>query len=249
MQSKGEMPVRRNGARMGFMQENSIKALCLDIDGTLYPKHMLNLRMIRSVFPSLSLGLRFNSVRQKYRIYQEREETEPANREGLLDRQANLMLEQFGRPVTEENTLLMRKRIDGQFYDAWKRTFLSIKGYAHMRKALTIAKQEGLEILVFSDFPVERKLESLGIEDLVDVALTSEDSGYLKPSDKAFTYLLDHVKASPSEVLYVGDSYTKDCQGAKRLGMRSALLTSSKREYPDADLVISSWKEFISLVF
>jgi len=234
---------------MGFVQEHAIKALCLDIDGTLYPKRMLNLRMMRSVFPSLWLGLRFNSVRQKYRIVQEEESTKPANRDGLLTRQAKLMLERFGKPVTEESTLSMRRRIDAQFYDAWQRTFLTIKAYAHMREALEMAKREGLEIIVFSDFPVAQKLNTLGIADLVDVELSSEDSGYLKPSPKAFSYLLDHVKVSPAEVLYVGDSYTKDCQGAKRAGMYSALITSSKNGYSDADLVISSWKEFISLVF
>ncbi|NBK23950.1 MAG: HAD family hydrolase [Spirochaetia bacterium] len=234
---------------MGFVQEHSIKALCLDIDGTLYPKRMLNLRMIRSVFPSLALGLRFNAVRQEYRIVQEEEGTKPANRDGLLTRQANLMLKRFGEPVTEKSTRLMRKRIDHQFYDAWKRTFRSIRAYEHMREALELAKGKGLEIVAFSDFPVAQKLKTLGIADLVDVGLSSEDSGYLKPSPKAFSYLLDHVGARPGEVLYVGDSYTKDCQGAKRAGMRSALITSSKREYSDADLVISSWKEFISLVF
>jgi len=112
-----------------------------------------------------------------------------------------------------------------------------------------MAKREGLEIVAFSDFPVAQKLKTLGIADLVDVALSSDDSCYLKPSAKAFSYVLDHVDASPNEVLYVGDSYTKDCQGAKRAGMHSALITSSKKEYSDADLVISSWKEFISLVF
>lgn len=234
---------------MGFLQGNTIKALCLDIDGTLYPKRMLNLRMVRSVFPSLLLGLRFNAVRQKYRIVQEGESTRPENREGLLARQATQMLELFGKPVTEDSILVMRKRIDKQFYDSWESSFLTIKAYSHMREALVLAKQEGLEIIVFSDFPVAKKLETLGIADLVDVALSSEDSGYLKPSAKAFSYLLDHVKAFPSEVLYVGDSYTKDCQGAKRAGMHSALVASSKKGYPDADLVISSWREFISLVF
>ncbi|MBI9093606.1 MAG: HAD family hydrolase [Sphaerochaeta sp.] len=234
---------------MGFVQEHSIRALCLDIDGTLYPKRMLSLRMIRSVFPSLLLGVRFNAVRQRYRLEQEEQDTKPATRDGLLTRQANLMLEKFGEKATERGTLLMRHRIDAQFYDAWQHTFLTIKAYAHMREALMMAKREGLQIVVFSDFPVAQKLQTLGIADLVDVALSSEGSGYLKPSAKAFSYLLDHVDASPNEVLYVGDSYTKDCQGAKRAGMHSALITSSKKGYSDADLVISSWKEFISLVF
>ena len=234
---------------MGFLQEKNIKALCLDIDGTLYPKHMLTLRMIRSVFPSLLLGLRFNGVRQQYRIEQEQVGTEPANRDGLLDRQANLMLGRFGLPVTEENTLGMRERIDGQFYTPWQQSFLSIKAYADMRGALLMAKGEELRVAVYSDFPVERKLETLGIADLVDVSLSSEQSGYLKPSAKAFSFLLEQMGLAAGEVLYVGDSYSKDCQGAKQVGMYSALITSSKKAYPDADLVFGCWKEFIPLVF
>lgn len=249
MQNGHGMPALRNGARMGFIHTHSIKALCLDIDGTLYPKRMLHVRMVRSVLPSLALGLRFNGVRQRYRIVQEEEPTVPANREGLLERQANLMLERLGKPVAEKETLLMKQRIDSQFYKAWAESFLSIKAYAHMRQALQLAKQEGLQVVVFSDFPVEEKLKTLGIADLVDIALSSEDSGYLKPSPHAFSYLLAHVNVQPSEVLYVGDSYSKDCQGAKRSGMRSALLTSSKKQFPDADLIVRSWKEFISLVF
>ncbi|MDT4760955.1 HAD family hydrolase [Sphaerochaeta sp. PS] len=233
---------------MGFLVDQDIKVLCLDIDGTLYPKRMLNARMLRSAFPSLPLGLGFNQVRQEYRRVQDSEPTVPADRQGLLQRQAHLMLSHLGKKHDANSVEAMMARLDRQFYQAWQRSFLSIKGSAHMREALVKAKQQGLKIAVFSDFPVARKLETLGIDSLVDLALSSEDSGYLKPSPKAFSYLLAHLDGSPSEMLYVGDSYSKDCQGAKRMGMRSCLLTRSRGEFSDADLVVSSWKEFISLL-
>jgi putative hydrolase of the HAD superfamily len=47
----------------------------------------------------------------------------------------------------------------------------------------------------------------------------------------------------------MGDSYTKDCRGAKQAGMHSCLITKdTHKSFPEADLVVSSWKEFASLV-
>ncbi|MDD3902078.1 MAG: HAD family hydrolase [Spirochaetia bacterium] len=233
---------------MSFLASQGIKALCLDIDGTLYSKRMLNWRMFRSSFPSLRLGLYFNAVRKEYREVQEIEPTIPASRKGLLARQASLVLKRYGMQDTPANQAKIAKRIDKQFYKAWERSFLSIKPHAKMREALVMARQEGMVIAVFSDFPLADKLKTLGIDDLVDIALSAEDSGYLKPSKKAFAYLLDHVQVQPNEILYVGDSYSKDCKGSKQSGMYSCLLSSSKKVYTDADLVVGSWKEFISLV-
>jgi putative hydrolase of the HAD superfamily len=234
---------------MAFLVEQGIKVLCLDIDGTLYPKRMLNARMIRSSFPSLRLAMAFNWARAEYRRVQEGKPTEPENREGLLKRQAVLVAGRMGRSITEQEILRTQKAVDKQFYQAWARSFRSIKAYAGMREALVEAKRLGLSIAVFSDFPLAEKLQTLGIADLVDLAISSEESGYLKPSAKAFAFLLERLNVRADEILYMGDSYSKDCQGSKKAGMHSCLITSSrKRIYDDADLVVSSWKEFASLV-
>lgn len=234
---------------MGFLVEQGIRVLCLDIDGTLYPKRMLNSRMLRSSFPSLRLAMAFNWARAEYRRVQDEEPTLKPSREGLLDLQARLVAGRLGRPMTEQSLQKIRSAIDKQFYQAWERSFRSIKAYDGMQEALVRVKQHGFFIAVFSDFPLAKKLETLGIIDLVDMAYSSEESGYLKPSGNAFSFLVEHLAVQPAQVLFIGDSYSKDCQGAKRAGMYSCLITSAKtRVYPDADLVIGSWREFASLV-
>ncbi len=143
----------------------------------------------------------------------------------------------------------IRERIERQFYQSWARSFLSIKAFSDLRTTLETVKEAGLKIALFSDFPIEQKPATLEIADLVDFAITSEESGYLKPSKHAFELLLQHIDAAPSEILYVGDSYTKDCQGAKQAGMHAALL--GKRPHsqaPDADLVAATWKELAALI-
>ncbi len=233
---------------MGFLLDQGIKAIWLDIDGTLYPKRMLNWRMAKTVFPSVRLGLLFSSVRKEYRVRQELVATDPPSREGLLLRQSGLVLEMMGKPVTPENLENMKQKVDSQFYAKWEKSFLSIKPFPKLREALVRAKVQGISIGVFSDFPIARKLQTLGIDDLVEVAISSEDSGYLKPSKLAFKFLLSHIDLKPEEILYVGDSYDKDILGAKQAGMYACLLSPSKGQFPEADLVVRSWEEFSSLV-
>ncbi|MGE4585472.1 MAG: HAD family hydrolase [Sphaerochaeta sp.] len=234
---------------MGFLTEQGISVLCLDIDGTLYPKRMLNARMLRSSFPSLRLAFAFNWARAQYRRDQERVPTIPNTREGLLDRQARLVLSHLGQPAESGRLLRLRAQIDRQFYHAWERSFRTIQPFPGLREALLAAKQQNIRIAVFSDFPLAGKLQNLGIEDLVDQAYSAEESGYLKPSPLAFSYLLDRLAVDPDQVLFMGDSYQKDCQGAKRAGMYACLITRrAKTLHPDADLVVRSWKEFASLV-
>ncbi len=231
---------------MGFLVEQGITVLCLDIDGTLYPKRMLTMRMLRSSFPSLRLAAAFNWARKEFRRVQEHSDTVPANREGLLARQANLVC---GRMRCSSSEQKVRAAIENQFYQAWERSFLSIKAYPDLRDALVQAKAQGLRIGVFSDFPLAQKLKTLGIEDLVDFAYSAEDSGYLKPGPKAFSFLLSRIAVQPEHVLFVGDSYGKDCIGANHAGMYTCLLTSKRQAtYPAADLIVSTWKEFSSLV-
>ena len=56
---------------MGFCADAGIRAILLDIDGTLYPRHMLHARMLRSMFPSPIVAARYNRVRKKIRLVQE----------------------------------------------------------------------------------------------------------------------------------------------------------------------------------
>ncbi|MCK9547896.1 MAG: HAD family hydrolase [Sphaerochaeta sp.] len=230
---------------MAFLTEQGVRYLALDIDGTLYPKWMLNVRMVRSLFPSARLAFAFNWARKEYRLLQEGEQTIPANREGLLKRQAALTAARMGRTDTES----VQQEIEVQFYQGWERSFRSIRPFDDLRGCLLLAKDQGLGIVALSDFPIAEKLETLGIADLVDSAYTSEQSGYLKPSGHAFALLLDDLECKAEEILYVGDSYTKDCVGAKKAGMYTALLTRKRaRLYPSADLVVGSWKELAALI-
>jgi putative hydrolase of the HAD superfamily len=231
---------------MSYVEEHNIKAFCLDVDGTLYPRRQMNVRLVRSAFPSLSIGLRFNGVRKKYRMTQESNPPREDSRRGLLEKQASLFLENKSDKDSVEN---MIKKMDKQFYKSWAKSFLSIKAYPNMVEALTLAKEQGIKIAVLSDFPLEKKLETLGIAHLVDFALSSEDTGYLKPSNKAFDILCKGVGERPENCLYFGDSYDKDIIGGSGFNMHTLYIkkTSHKEKYPKASIICGNWKDVIKL--
>jgi putative hydrolase of the HAD superfamily len=232
---------------MNYVEEHNIKAFCLDVDGTLYSLPQMYVRLARTAFPSLSIGLRYNGVRKKYRLTQESNPPREDSRRGLLEKQASLFLKAESNKSSIER---MIDKIDKQFYKVWARSFLRIKAFPNMVEALTLAKQQGIKIAVLSDFPLERKLETLGISHLVDFALSSEDTGYLKPSNKAFDILCKGVGEKPENCLYFGDSYEKDIIGGSGFNMNTLLIkkTKHKEKYPKASIICESWKDVIDLV-
>lgn len=242
---------------MGLASDSGIKAILFDIDGTLYPKRMLNVRMLRSMFPSLVLSLRYNRMRKRIRQVQEVEPTVPPTREGFRRRQAAIILKAEDRDGTvSENTYgRVEKRLEHQFYDRWEQSFKSIKAFPGMRDALVRAREQGLRLGVLSDFPIADKLKTLRIDDVIEYACCTEDAGYLKPHPAPFLYILGRMGLSAQDVLFVGDSYDKDIVGAHRVGMRSCLIKpgygagqrhglAATKKYPLADLVCGTWPEF-----
>ena len=100
-------------------------------------------------------------------------------------------------------------------------------------------------VCALSDFPIGVKLRALGVEEYFSFMASSEDYGSLKPSTTPFLAMLSAISLSAEQVLYVGDSESKDIAGAKGVGMRAALISPVRSKvYSKADLVFSSWNEF-----
>jgi putative hydrolase of the HAD superfamily len=76
-----------------------------------------------------------------------------------------------------------------------------------------------------------RKIKRLGIADYVEVMVTSEEAGQEKPSPVAFEMILkklsEKADIKPEQVLMIGDSQTKDVDGAVMGGMKGMLYRKS----------------------
>ena len=141
----------------------------------------------------------------------------------------------------------LRKYVYGPMQGLYEKT----DPFDGVRSTFRSIRNNGLKIGVFSDFPLFHKLESMGLAEYVDFSASSDDVGFLKPDAHCFEYLLYNLKMERSDVLYVGDSYSKDIAGARNAGLDAVLvnvkpsgLRNAGRTFPLAKAVFGTWKDF-----
>lgn len=227
-----------------------IKVILWDIDGTLLNFKLSERNSLEKTFEHFSLG---KCDDETARLYSD------------INRSCWEMLERG--ELTKEQTLIVRfekffekKNITGispsefcavfengladtvEFIDNAYDVVSSLKGkykqYAVTNGALAVQT---------------KKLETSGLNELLDDCFISDEVGYEKPSVNFFDYVGAHIaEAKPSEILIVGDSLTSDIKGGNNMGVKTCLFSRTvpdydKNEYK-IDYVISSLDEIYSVL-
>lgn len=229
---------------MGWAEENNIKALCFDIDGTLYPKWQTDLYLFFSAFRHPVFSVRYNSMRQKMRAQDGYKADRMLSLAGFRAKEKQLM----GWKGSDEEWIETYER---KLLRPWEKSMARfIHPFPYVRESLEAARARGFFLAALSDFPLSGKLSILGLDDCFDWKASTEDTGYLKPCNQPFIYMLREIGIRPEEALYVGDSYKKDVVGASKVGMRTLLIRkgADKASFPLADLVLTSWQTFANIV-
>ncbi len=190
------------------------KGVAFDIDGTLYSEW--NLRSLGMVGPMVRHPKLFSAYRKTREILRENNYTLP-----LREEQARLVGEMLNlSPQVAE------REIEKKLYKPWDRAYKKIKPFPGVYEALSWINSQSIPMAALSDFPVSHKLETLGVGEFFPLRLSSEDTGYLKPHKAPFLALAEAMQLAPSEILYVGNSYRKDVEGAHAVGMGTVLIGS-----------------------
>ena len=84
-------------------------------------------------------------------------------------------------------------------------------------------QNRGLKQVVFSDYPVGRKLEVLGVLPWVDHIVAAADTYQVKPDIRSFQRMCDEMQVQPNQVLHVGDRMDTD-GGAEAAGIHTLIL-------------------------
>jgi len=218
-----------------------IKAVGFDLDGTLYPAWLLYIWC-------LDVGIRHPRIMEAYRTARKdiRKLTalKPADSGTEFSAiQASLVAEKLG--ISEERA---RHFLEKTIYSVVENRFIHIKPRKELRDCLTGLKQDGIRLGLLSDLPPYKKLRHMGLDSYFEFALCSESTGSLKPDPKPFTVLIEHFDLPPEEILYVGNSCAYDIEGAKSMGLRTALIRSRGSVICEADLVFQRWQSLLDWV-
>ena len=92
--------------------------------------------------------------------------------------------------------------------------------------ALTELRKRGLILGLISnvDQDISALLEKLELTAWLQVVVTSQHTGFNKPSPEIFQEAVKRAGVQASEALYVGDQYQIDVVGANRAGMKGILI-------------------------
>ena len=212
-------------------------ALGFDLDGTLYPDYSLNFRLVPFLLKDQRLLRAMGKARDRLREF-------GAYGEDFYETQARIMGEILGEPAGE-----VKERTERLIYRGWEGHFKKIRLFPHVREALDAFRKNGIKMGLLSDFPPETKLKNLGIFEYWDVIICSEETGRLKPDPAPFLELADRMKAHPEQILYVGNSVPYDVEGARKAGMKTALVCSGlKKRSAGADFVFSDYRQLCDYV-
>jgi putative hydrolase of the HAD superfamily len=204
-----------------------IRGVAFDLDGTLYANYKLNIRLVPFVFRHLALSGAFAGVRRAFHKAAAKGAGERLRvlpeagipPESFYDAQAALLAERL--KIDPESA---KEKTDRLIYRGWEEHFARIKPFPHVAETLSSLKALGFRLGLLSDFPPRRKLELLGLDSFFDAVFSTEELGALKPAPAPFVKLASAMGLPPKDILYVGNSPRYDIIGAKKAGMKAALL-------------------------
>lgn len=208
-----------------------IKAVILDLDDTLYAYEPLDEEARARVreYTCGKLGITRLQYEEAYRFGR----SETKRQLGDVGASHNRLL--YCQKTLEYlgvNPMPMSLRM----YETYWGTFLEkmcLRDGA--REFLDRMHEREIKVMICTDLTAHiqhRKIEALGIAEDISYLVTSEEAGREKPSSEIFMLCLDKLKMSAKEVCCIGDSPSKDVEGAKAAGMQAILFEPDKPSAP-----------------
>ena len=190
------------------LKEKSV--FIFDLDGTLYSQKKVRLAMAWKLF--WHYLLRLNKIKELQALYQFRVCREMSDfKEMSIEDICHILSAKICLDFNIIKDVITKWMFDEPLE--------LIKHYSYKDVCSFISKtqEKGKIIIIYSDYPVERKLNALKINP--NLIFTSEDPRIheLKPSSKAMTLISGSVSQPICEIIYIGDRDEKDGASAKLL--------------------------------
>lgn len=213
-----------------FLSTWPIRAVLLDVDGTLYYQQRLRALM------ALELGLlpvEQKSCKAAYHTWRAigifRRAREELRRLEAGDRCLDVLQYSTAAQQAGWETEAMERLVAEWLYQRPLK-YLRFCRRRGLHTFFTFLRERNIQVGVFSDYPVIDKLRSLGCAEGVSIALcaTQPEINAFKPSPTGFLRACTLWGVRPEEVLYVGDRPEVDALGAANAGMPCAILARQR---------------------
>lgn len=215
-----------------------MKAILFDLDETLYDhRHACSsgIRAIRELQPALQRKsieeLEFHFWKMLDRMYVDVIRGQVTQAESRLVR-IRALFELCGAEAPEDEL--------DQLVAVYRRAYVEgMRAIPGALELVTELREQGFRIAVITNGLTagqQDKLQVCGLTPYVDVFVTAEMVGSMKPHPAMFLETLSRCEAAPQDVLMIGDSWNSDIVGASQVGVRGIWLNRRKDACPDPNL-------------
>lgn len=194
-----------------------IKLVGFDLDDCLFDSTGLSDRArIKGIKAMVDLGLKIKREKA-IRMIQEIVKEYGSNSSNHY----NYFIRRYNRLESVEDTIpysLQFKYISAAVMAYHAEKINSIQLYDDVKKCLIQLKEMSIKTVIITDgLPLKQyeKILRLGIDDLFDLTIISDEIGIRKPNPKLFDHCLKRFGITGNEMIYVGDRIDKDIIPAK----------------------------------
>ena len=119
-------------------------------------------------------------------------------------------------------------------------------------ETLELLKDKGIVLGLISNGDYEQqvqKMKKVGVFEMFDYVNTSSQFEYSKPDERLFEKIFDMHGIKYDELVYVGNSYSKDIVPCRNLGIKTIFVNRKNIKIEDKDLVsVENLKEIIPIL-
>jgi putative hydrolase of the HAD superfamily len=222
---------------MQFTRE--VKAVLFDLDDTLFD-HRYAARCVLQDLQSCHAGLREYPLefleREDFRLLGEKHVLVMAGSLSPDDARVQRIRSLFAH-CGEQITVERAKELAARRVEIYRQSRRPVAGAVALLKELKRHIRIGI---VTNNFTEEQrdKIEACGLTSLIDVLVTSEETGQPKPEREIFYAALRRLECEPHEAVMVGDSWEVDVIGATGAGLRAVWFNRDGLRKPDAPEVL-----------
>ncbi|MBS1904896.1 MAG: HAD-IA family hydrolase [Bacteroidetes bacterium] len=220
-----------------------IKAIVFDLDNTLVDFMTMKRRAIDAAIDAMldaGLDLQREEVASRIdAIYKER----GIEYQNIFDDLLFSLLNKVDHRILASGIVAYRRAREA-----------ALKPYPHVTATLMELIRRGTKLAVLSDAPSREawlRLCFIGFHHIFTTAVTFDDTGERKPSEKPFRKVLELLEVKPEEALMVGDWPERDIVGAKKVGMKTAFARYGDTfgtTTHDADFELNDISELLKIV-
>lgn len=220
------------------MSNNKIKLVAFDLDDCLFNSTNLSEKArIKGIDAMIDLGLRIDREKA-IQILMEIVDEFGSN----FSYHYNYFFRRINHTDDSFNISfdMKYKCIAGAVMAYHKEKIDSIRLYDDVSEVLTQINQMNLKMAIITDGRIIKQYEKvlrLGIDDLIDYIIVSDEIGIKKPNKKLFEYCLGKARVKSKETIYIGDRLDKDIKPARELGIYSVYIhRGGKHDFKHPDV-------------